>query len=135
MLPMTKNMKRSSRRKLWHSFVLLRKKLYIHIQSDYDFFCYMPFCWIHFLGNVFSYGDGEPTDNAARFYKWFTEVCSLICLLFYLLCVACLQRFLALIHCVLCFQGNEADIRLKQLTYGVFALGNRQYEHFNKVVC
>lgn len=73
-----------------------------------------------------SYGDGEPTDNAARFYKWFTEVGTV------LTCTSLLCN-LSADYQVDFIQVKDKENWLPHLSYGVFGLGNRQYEHFNKV--
>lgn len=56
-----------------------------------------------------TYGDGEPTDNAARFYDWLVKLGAKA-------------------------EEDEALARSHEsVTYGVFGLGNKQYEHFNAV--
>ena len=56
-----------------------------------------------------TYGEGEPTDNAHKFYNWIKpedkkEQCE---------------------------HANIGD--LNELEYGVFGLGNTQYEHYNRM--
>jgi NADPH-ferrihemoprotein reductase len=60
-----------------------------------------------------TYGDGEPTDNAARFYDWLVK--------------AGHKREEE------GSAGSENDAPLGGVSFGVFGLGNRQYEHFNAV--
>ncbi|GAB4821850.1 hypothetical protein N2152v2_008896 [Parachlorella kessleri] len=52
-----------------------------------------------------TYGDGEPTDSATGFMDWLAS----------------------------CAQSAAAEEQFKGLHYGVFGLGNRQYEHFAAV--
>lgn len=53
---------------------------------------------------VATYGDGEPTDNAATFYDWLIGAAS--------------------------EAASEGLAPLEGVHYGVFGLGNKQYEHF-----
>lgn len=55
-----------------------------------------------------TYGDGEPTDDAAEFYNWLAAEASSI-------------------------SSGDKGAYLQRLSYGVFGLGNKQYEHFNAV--
>jgi len=48
-----------------------------------------------------TYGEGEPTDNASKFFKWLKNL--------------------------------DGPVALEGLSFTVFGLGNKQYEHFNKV--
>jgi NADPH-ferrihemoprotein reductase len=51
-----------------------------------------------------TYGEGEPTDNCQTFYKQLDELAS---------------------------EHNEDRPDYSNLTYCVFGLGNKTYEHFN----
>ena len=54
-----------------------------------------------------TYGEGEPTDNAASFAKWMKEETDT-------------------------FKQNADHAPLAGLRFTVFGLGNKQYEHYNK---
>ena len=70
--------------------------------ENYDFKERLPKEKMVFL-LLATYGDGEPTDNAAEFYEWITG------------------------------EAEDDGVSLDGISYGVFALGNRQYEHFCNV--
>ena len=55
-----------------------------------------------------TYGDGEPTDNANEFYSWLCKEADAV-------------------------EEGSKEPSLKGVSYAVFGLGNKQYEHFNAV--
>lgn len=55
-----------------------------------------------------TYGDGEPTDNANEFYSWLCKEAEAV-------------------------DGALKDQTLEGVSYAVFGLGNKQYEHFNAI--
>ncbi|KAI8468314.1 MAG: NADPH-cytochrome P450 reductase [Monoraphidium minutum] len=57
---------------------------------------------------VATYGDGEPTDNAADFYSWICGEADAVA-------------------------AGDKTPNLQGVSFGVFGLGNKQYEHFNAV--
>ena len=55
-----------------------------------------------------TYGDGEPTDSANEFYSWLCKEAEAV-------------------------EEGSKPASLNGVTYAVFGLGNKQYEHFNAV--
>ena len=72
-------------------------RTHVHDLQDYDRDSLAEESFVVFL--LATFGEGDPTDNAAEFYEWINQ------------------------------EEREAG-SMKAVTFGVFALGNRQYEHF-----
>lgn len=71
-------------------------KAVVHDLQDYDPDSLENEKFVVFL--MATFGEGDPTDNAAEFYEWINK------------------------------DEREKEM-MKGVTFGVFALGNRQYEH------
>ena len=131
--PRTRSTRRSSRRRTLRCSSWQRKNCQClpyfvdqrQVEVRFWFIVNMSYC------GLCSYGDGEPTDNAARFYEWFSEVGMQTYSYGWTCICKCTSFWLS--HLLVGLQGNERGEWLSNLRFGVFGLGNRQYEHFNKV--